>query len=69
MAMNEKTKLVKEKTGMTLKALSKEIGYHETTIINVLRGKHQSSYTLAKILAEKTGMSPIYFMENDHGKD
>jgi transcriptional regulator with XRE-family HTH domain len=64
MAMNDKTKLVKEKTGMTLKDLSKEIGYHESTLINVLRGKNQSSYSLAKILAEKTGQSPIYFMEN-----
>ncbi len=62
--MNDKTKLVKEKTGMTLKDLSKEIGYHESTLINVLRGKNQSSYSLAKILAEKTGQSPIYFMEN-----
>jgi DNA-binding XRE family transcriptional regulator len=68
MAMNEKTKLVKEKTGMNIKDLAKEIGYHETTIVNVLRGKHQSSYTLAKILAEKTGMSPLYFMEDDHGE-
>jgi transcriptional regulator with XRE-family HTH domain len=69
MTMNEKTKLVKEKTGMNIKDLAREIGYHETTIINVLRGKNQSSYQLAKILAEKTGMSPLYFLENDHGKD
>ena len=63
--MNKKTRLVKEKTGMTLRDLSKEIGYHETTIINILRGKNQSSYTLAKILAERTGMSPLYFMESE----
>jgi DNA-binding XRE family transcriptional regulator len=69
MAMNEKTKLVKEKTGMSIKDLAKEIGYHETTIVNVLRGKHQSSYTLAKILAEKTGMSPLYFLEDDHDNE
>jgi len=48
---------------MNIKDLAKEIGYHETTIVNVLRGKHQSSSPLAKILAEKTGQSPIYFME------
>jgi transcriptional regulator with XRE-family HTH domain len=69
MAMNEKTKLVKEETGMSIKDLAKEIGYHESTLINVLRGKNQSSYSLAKILAEKTGQSPIYFMEHDHGKE
>ena len=69
MAMNEKTKLVKEKTGMNIKDLAKEIGYHETTIVNVLRGKHQSNYTLAKILAEKTGMSPLYFLEDDHDNE
>jgi transcriptional regulator with XRE-family HTH domain len=69
MAMNEKTKLVKEKTGMNIKDLAKEIGYHESTLINVLRGKHQSSYTLAKILAEKTGMSPLYFLEDDHDNE
>ncbi len=65
MAMNDKTKLVKEKTGMTLKDLSKEIGYHESTLINVLRGKNQSSYSLAKILAQRTGMSPLYFLESE----
>jgi DNA-binding XRE family transcriptional regulator len=69
MAMNEKTKLVKEKTGMNIKDLAKEIGYHETTIVNVLRGKHQSSYTLAKLLAQKTGMSPLYFLEDDHDNE
>lgn len=67
--MNKKTRLVKEKTGMTLRDLSKEIGYHETTIINILRGKNQSSYTLAKILAERTGMSPLYFLENESEDD
>lgn len=63
--MNKKTRLVKEKTGMTIRDLSKEIGYHETTIVNILRGKNQSSYTLAKILAERTGMSPLYFLESE----
>lgn len=67
--MNKKTRLVKEKTGMTIRDLSKEIGYHETTIINILRGKNQSSYTLAKILAERTGMSPLYFLENESEDD
>ena len=69
MAMNEKTKLVKEKTGMTLKALSKEIGYAEKTIICALRGKQRAGYDLAKLLAERTGQSPLYFMEHDHGEE
>jgi len=69
MAMNEKTKLVKEKTGMSIKDLAKEIGYTEKTIVCALRGKQRAGYDLAKILAEKTGQSPIYFMEHDHGKE
>ena len=69
MAMNEKTKLVKEKTGMSIKDLAKEIGYTEKTIVCALRGKQRAGYDLAKILAEKTGQSPIYFMEHDNGKD
>ncbi len=69
MAMNEKTKLVKEKTGMTLKALAKEIGYAETSLTCALRGHYQMGYPLAKILAQKTGMSPLYFLEDDHDKD
>jgi predicted transcriptional regulator len=68
MAMNEKTKLVKEKTGMNIKDLAKEIGYTEKTIVCALRGKQRAGYDLAKILAEKTGMSPLYFMEDDHGE-
>jgi predicted transcriptional regulator len=67
--MNEKTKLVKEKTGMSIKDLAKEIGYTEKTIVCALRGKQRAGYDLAKILAEKTGQSPIYFMEHDNGKD
>jgi predicted transcriptional regulator len=66
--MNEKTKLVKEKTGMNIKDLAKEIGYTEKTIVCALRGKQRAGYDLAKILAEKTGMSPLYFMEDDHGE-
>ncbi len=69
MAMNEKTKLVKEKTGMTLKALSKEIGYAETSLTCALRGHYQMGYPLAKILAQKTGMSPLYFLEDDHDNE
>ncbi len=69
MTMNEKTKLVKEKTGMSIKDLAKEIGYTEKTIVCALRGKQRAGYDLAKILAEKTGQSPIYFMEHDNGKD
>jgi len=68
MTMNEKTKLVKEKTGMSIKDLAKEIGYTEKTIVCALRGKQRAGYDLAKILAEKTGMSPLYFMEDDHGE-
>ena len=51
--MNEKTKLVKEKTGMNIKDLT-----------CALRGHYQMGYPLAKILAQKTGMSPLYFLEN-----
>ncbi len=61
--MNDKTKLVKEKTGMNIKDLAKEIGYTEKTIVCALRGKQRAGYDLAKILAEKTGQSPLYFME------
>jgi len=68
MAMNDKTKFVKQKTGMTLKELASQIGYSNKHIVESLRGKCQMSYSLAKVLAEKTGASPIYFMENqdDH---
>ncbi len=69
MTMNEKTKLVKEKTGMSIKALAKEIGYAEKTIICALRGKQRAGYDLAKLLAERTGQSPLYFMEHDHGEE
>ena len=69
MAMNEKTRLVKEKTGMTLKALSKEIGYAETSLTCALRGHYQMGYPLAKLLAQKTGMSPLYFLEDDHDNE
>lgn len=69
MAMNEKTKLIKQRTGMTLKALAKEIGYAETSLTCALRGHYQMGYPLAKILAQKTGMSPLYFMEDDHGNE
>jgi hypothetical protein len=69
MAMNEKTKLVKEKTGMTLKDLAKEIGYAETSLTCALRGHYQMGYPLAKILAQKTGMSPLYFLEDDHDNE
>ena len=69
MAMNEKTKLVKEKTGMTLKALAKEIGYAETSLTCALRGHYQMGYPLAKLLAQKTGMSPLYFLEDDHDNE
>ena len=67
--MNEKTKLIKQRTGMTLKALAKEIGYAETSLTCALRGHYQMGYPLAKILAQKTGMSPLYFMEDDHGNE
>jgi len=69
MAMNEKTKLIKQRTGMTLKALSKEIGYAETSLTCALRGHYQMGYPLAKILAQKTGMSPLYFLEDDHDNE
>ena len=69
MAMNEKTKLVKEKTGMNIGDLAKEIGYAPKTLVCALRGKQRAGYDLAKILAEKTGMSPLYFMEGDHGNE
>ncbi len=69
MAMNEKTKLIKQRTGMTLKALAKEIGYAETSLTCALRGHYQMGYPLAKILAQKTGMSPLYFLEDDHGNE
>ena len=65
MTMNEKTKLVKEKTGMNIKDLAKEIGYTEKTIVCALRGKQRAGYDLAKILAEKTGVSPLYFLEDN----
>ncbi len=63
MAMNEKTRFVKEKTGLTLKELAVQIGYNENTLVQGLRGQIQTGYKLAKILAERTGASPIYFME------
>ena len=69
MAMNEKTKLIKQRTGMTLKALSKEIGYAETSLTCALRGHYQMGYPLAKLLAQKTGMSPLYFLEDDHDNE
>ena len=65
MAMNEKTKLIKQRTGMTLKALAKEIGYAETSLTCALRGHYQMGYPLAKILAERTGVSPLYFLEDN----
>ncbi len=68
MAMNDKTKFVKQKTGMTLKELASQIGYSNKHIVESLRGKCQMSYSLAKVLAEKTGESPIYFMENQDDK-
>ena len=68
MTMSDKTRFVKEKTGMTLKELAAQIGYSNKHIVLVLRGKSQVSYSLAKTLAEKTGASPIYFMENQDGK-
>ena len=68
MAMNDKTKFVKEKTGMTLKDLAAQIGYNDNTLIMGLRGKNRIGYDLAKALAEKTGASPLYFMENQDGK-
>jgi predicted transcriptional regulator len=48
---------------MNIKDLAKEIGYTEKTIVCALRGKQRAGYDLAKILAEKTGQSPLYFME------
>ena len=68
MAMNDKTRFVKEKTGMTLKDLAAQIGYSNKHIVEGLRGKSQISYSLAKTLAEKTGASPLYFMENENDK-
>ena len=68
MAMSDTTKFVKEKTGMTLKELASQIGYNDNTLIMGLRGKNRIGYDLAKILAEKTGASPIYFMENQDDK-
>ena len=50
------------------KDLAKEIGYAPKTLVCALRGKQRAGYDLAKILAEKTGMSPLYFMEGDHGE-
>ncbi len=67
--MNKKTRLVKEKTGMTLKALAKEIGYTEKTLVCALRGKQRAGYDLAKLLAQRTGMSPLYFLENESEDD
>jgi lambda repressor-like predicted transcriptional regulator len=69
MAMNEKTKLIKQRTGMTLKALAKEIGYAETSLTCALRGHYRMGYPLAKLLAQKTGMSPLYFLEDDHDNE
>lgn len=67
--MNKKTRLVKEKTGMTLKALAKEIGYTEKTLVCALRGKQRAGYDLAKLLAQRTGISPLYFLENESEDD
>lgn len=67
--MNKKTRLVKEKTGMTLRDLSKEIGYAEGSLTKALRGHNSMGYPLAKILAQRTGMSPLYFLENESEDD
>ena len=67
--MNKKTRLVKEKTGMTIKDLSKEIGYTEKTLVCALRGKQRAGYDLAKLLAQRTGISPLYFLENESEDD
>lgn len=67
--MNKKTRLVKEKTGMTLKALAKEIGYAEASLTKALRGHNSMGYSLAKLLAQRTGMSPLYFLENESEDD
>lgn len=64
MAMNEKTKLIKQRTGMNLKDLAKEFGYAEASLTKALRGHNSMGYSLAKLLAQKTGESPLYFMEN-----
>ena len=62
--MNEKTKLIKQRTGMNLKDLAKEFGYAEASLSKALRGHNSMGYSLAKLLAQKTGESPLYFMEN-----
>ena len=67
--MNERTKFVKQQTGKTIQELAKEIGYSDKTIINALRGRYRAGYDLAKILAEKTGASPLYFMEDLKAED
>ena len=67
--MNERTKFVKQQTGKTLKELAKEIGYSEITLTCILRGTRQASYTLAKILANRTGVSPMYFLEDLKAED
>ena len=67
--MGDKTRFVKEKTGMTIKELAAQIGYSNKHIVEGLRGKTQISYSLAKTLAEKTGASPIYFMENQNDNE
>ena len=53
---------------MTIKELASQIGYNDNTLIMGLRGKNRIGYDLAKILAEKTGASPLYFMENQDDK-
>lgn len=67
--MNKKTRLVKEKTGMNLKDLAKEFGYAEASLTKALRGHNSMGYSLAKLLAQRTGMSPLYFLENESEDD
>jgi len=62
MAMTEKTKLLKTKTGLTLKEIADRLGYNKTTICLVCRDAIAPSKRLARTLAELCGVDESYFL-------
>lgn len=61
--MNEKTKLLKTKTGMSLKDLAEQLEYNRTTLCLVCRGRIKPSKSLANKLAKMCGVDISYFLE------
>jgi DNA-binding XRE family transcriptional regulator len=59
---SEKTMLIKQKTGKTLREVAKDLGYTETMLCLVCGGKVKPSWELARALAKLTGESAEYFL-------